>query len=86
MADQDPYEQGAVWIRMDSGRRTRILAVVTDERGIVPLRKPETYVITTPTSAGDSMPHTWTLTGFLNMHERPDGGQPVPSIPRQRTA
>jgi hypothetical protein len=86
MADQDPYEQGAVWIRTDNGKRTRILAVVEDEKGIVPMRRPSTYVLTTSTLAGDSMPQTWTLDGFLNWHERPEGGQPRPKafIPQQQ--
>lgn len=84
MADQDPYERGALWIRTDNSRAVRILGVIEDPSGIIPMRKPTTYVVTTPHLAGDSMPVTWTLDGFLNWHERPDGGQPKPFIPRQQ--
>lgn len=85
MADQDPYEQGAVWIH-DSRRKVRILGVIGDEEGLIPLRRPDVYVITTPHLAGDSMPAVWTLDAFLLWHERPEGGQPPPKafIPRQQ--
>jgi len=84
MADQDPYEAGALWIRQDhSNRRVRILAVLEDALGLVPMRQPTTYVITTPSMPGESMPQVWVLSAFLNWHRRPDGGQPRPHIPRQ---
>lgn len=86
MADQDPYEQGAVWIRRDTSKRARILNVFEIKNNLMPDHKPGVWVTVTPSDVISSTPETWTLTGFLNWFERPDGGQPRPVIPQQRTA
>jgi hypothetical protein len=88
MADQDPYEPGAVWVRTDTELRARILGVIEDDKGIVPMHKPGTVWVAIAwcgaPPAGSGLPELWTLAGFLNWFKRPDGGQPRPSIPRQR--
>lgn len=88
MADQDPYEQGAVWLRRETGQRVRILGVIEDNKGVVPRHKAGTVWVVVNwhglPGMGQVLPEAWTLDGFLNWFERPDGGQPRPRIPRQR--
>lgn len=85
MAEQNPYEPGAVWVARDTNKRVRIMNVFTDEKGLVPGLHAEVYVVVTPSGREEILPQVHPLEGFLHWHERPEGGQPRPFIPRQQT-